>query len=138
MLQMDQPEIIRERPFGLYVVICLQVIIALSLTAGLLLFQLAEMEVPLLLRNEVLIAAYGWTVVIAFLTASLGLLRLRRWGWTLSMILVGSTLAYNIWLYFQGNAHYLDMASQIIIIFYLNQRDVQAPFTRDDTAEETV
>ena len=135
---MDQPEIVRERPFGLYVIICVQVIIALSLSAGLLLSQLAEMEVPFLLRNEVLMATYGWAVAIAFLTASLGLLRLKRWGWTLSMILVGTTLAYNIWLYFQGNTHYLDMASQIIIIFYLNQRDVQAPFIRDNTAEETV
>ena len=135
---MDQGEVVRERPFGLYVVICLQVIIALSLTAGLLLFQLAEMEVPFLLRNEVLFAAYGWAVVIAFLTASLGLFRLQRWGWTLSMILVGITLAYNIWLYFHGEPHYLDMVSYIIIIFYLNQRDVQAPFLRDDTTEETI
>lgn len=129
---MDQNENAHERPFGLYVVICLQVIIALSLATGLVLLNYADLTLQILLRDQLLFTTYGWIIVIAFLVASLGLFRLQRWGWILSMILIGTSLAYNIWLYFQGDAHYLDMFSNIVIIFYLNQRDVQAPFIQDN------
>lgn len=137
-MPIDQNVDVQQRPFGLYVIIFLQVIIALSLAAGLLLHQYADLTLPLLLRNRFLFSPFGWLIVIAFLTASLSLFRLKRWGWTLSMILIGTSLAYNIWLYFHGQPHYLDMVSHIIIVFYLNQREVQAPFIQQGVIEETL
>ena len=125
---MNENKSTRERPFGLYIIIILQVLIALSLAAGLILLQVTGVDLPLLLRDQFLFKIYGWIIVGVFLLASLGLLRLKRWGWVLSMLLIGTNLVYNIWLYFQGDAHYLDMVANIVIVFYLNQRDVQAPF----------
>ena len=134
---MNPDETPQQRPFGLYVVICLQVIIALSLATDLVLLNYANLTLQILLRNQLLFTTYGWIIVIAFLVASLGLFRLERWGWTLSMILIGTSLAYNIWLYFHDEPHFLDMVSHIIVIFYLNQREVQAPFLEDNLSEES-
>ena len=132
---MNENKSTRERPFGLYIIIILQVLIALSLAAGLILLQVTGVDLPLLLRDQFLFKIYGWIIAGVFLLASLGLLRLKRWGWVLSMLLIGTNLVYNIWLYFQGDAHYLDMVANIVIVFYLNQRDVQAPFmTQNQTS----
>jgi hypothetical protein len=135
-VMMNQDSTVWKRPFGLYIIVCLQIIIALSLATGLVLLHYHDLEWQFLLRTPFYFTAYSWVLVVAFLLASLGLLRLKRWGWVLSMILIGTSLIYNIWLYFQGDAHYLDMVSNIVIVFYLNQRDVQAPFMRSTSQEE--
>jgi uncharacterized ion transporter superfamily protein YfcC len=53
------------------------------------------------------------------------------------MILTGFGLAYNIWSYFQGNSYYIVMAVYIIMVFYLNQRDVQSSFMDRSRAGES-
>jgi hypothetical protein len=118
----------RKRPFGLYIIIGLQFIIAISLASGFLILDLLDPPFQDQVWPPGVFNTFGWLIVGIFLLAIVGLLRLKRWGWTLTMILTGTGLALNIWLYFQGAANYLDMASHIVIVFYLNQRDVQAPF----------
>lgn len=129
----------RKRPFGLYMIIALQLAIALILGVSLALtYIILEGDLVWLERPDTLLVAVvknpyffsgaGWVLVAALLLAIIGLLRQKRWGWTLTMILTGAGLAYNIWSYFQGNPYYLTMAVYIIMVFYLNQREVQSTF----------
>jgi hypothetical protein len=54
------------------------------------------------------------------------------------MILTGIGLAFTIWSYFQGTPNYLPMLIDVVIVFYLNQRDVQQYFERMGSQESTV
>jgi len=129
----------RKRPFGLYMIIGLQLSIALILGVSLALTYLilggdfvqleqAETLLDAVVQNPYFYSGAGWVLVAALLLAVIGLVRQKRWGWTLTMILTGLGLAYNIWSYFQGNPYYIAMAVYIIIVFYLNQREVQSSF----------
>ena len=62
-----------------------------------------------------------------------GLLRLRRWAWLLTMILTGSTLLFRIVLYFQAAAPAFNLVFGVLVVFYLNQRNVQQRFKRRDS-----
>lgn len=121
-------ELYDKRPFGLYIVIGLQTINALLLALGLLTLQVVNQQIDLLVGNRLYFAYLSWLLVAAWLLASLGLFWLKRWGWTLTMILTGIGLAVNIWQYFQGAPNYQETIIHIVIVFYLNQREVQRPF----------
>jgi uncharacterized membrane protein (DUF2068 family) len=58
-------------------------------------------------------------------------LLMKRWGWILTMIMTGIGLAFSIWSYIDGNPRYIPMLIYIVIVFYLNQREVQSPFLRN-------
>jgi hypothetical protein len=138
----------RRRPFGLYMIIGLQLAIALILGTSLVLIYLvlggdfiqleqASTLVEAVVKNPFYFSGAGWVLVAALLLADIGLLIQMRWGWTLTMILTGFGLAYNIWSYFQGNSYYIVMAVYIIMVFYLNQRDVQSSFMDRSRAGES-
>lgn len=126
-----------RRPFGLYIIIALQLGIALFLALALLGETRISPYLRLIISNPFFYRAYGWVLVGFLLLAVIGLVRLKRWGWTLTMILTGFSLALSILNYFQGSPNYIVMISDIVIVFYLNQRDVQAPFTRSSHPRET-
>ena len=58
----------------------------------------------------------------------LGLLLQKRWGWIITMILTGFGLFFTIWSYFQDTPRYFPMLIYVIMVLYLNQRDVQQVF----------
>ena len=121
----------RKRPFGVNAII---VISALTLIYGILLavtvsFDLGSAE-PILSR----IVSERWLVVY-FITTSLlnvviiiGLWRMKRWGWFLVMINTGVGMFLNIWAYFYAQPNYFAMAASVLIVLYMNQRDVQQVF----------
>jgi hypothetical protein len=128
--QVIQETKVRKRPFGLYVIIGLLWLAAGSLALGLVALEVADQRLRLPVGDYPLFVILAWALAGTFMLASFGLWLLKRWGWTLTMILVGATLAYDIWQYFQGDAHFVTMAISLVIVFYLNQRDVQSPFMR--------
>lgn len=65
---------------------------------------------------------------LASLIAGIGLLLRKRWAWVAVMILVGLSLAASALLYYIDTPNYADMLINVIIVFYLNQRDVQTAF----------
>ncbi len=119
-----------RRPFGLYVIVGLQLLVVanygLSLTGRVLIDPLQH----LLVRNPLFYNWLGWVLEGLILLAIIGLLFLKRWGWVLTMIITGVGLLYSIWQYFQGDANYVALALYIVIVFYLNQGEVQASFLR--------
>jgi hypothetical protein len=118
----------KSRPFGLYVIIGVEVALAVFLALALLSVQGVRPYLSILVQNPIFYSWLGWVLVGCFAVAALGLLFLKRWGWILTMILTGLGLSYTIWSYFQGNPNYIGMVMDLVIVFYLNQREVQLPF----------
>lgn len=78
--------------------------------------QLALLALPLALGGARLLAAVG-------------LLRLQRWAWVLVMLITGGQLAADLWLYVAaGERPYLAMLLNVVVVFYLNQGEVQRTF----------
>lgn len=117
-----------RRPFGLYIIAVLQVIIALLLALALLGVDESLPYLKLLISNPFFYSWAGWVLVGFLALAILGLLWLKRWGWVLTMILTGVGLSLGIWNYFQGKPNYVGLVVYMVIVFYLNQREVQATF----------
>jgi len=123
-----------RRPFGLNIIIVLQLALAIFLILALLGNQGISSYLRLLVRNPIFYSWAGWVLVGFLVLAVIGLLLLRRWGWILTMILTGIFLFLTIWSYFQGSPNFVAMVIDLVIVFYLNQRDVQAPFERHESA----
>ena len=125
------------RPFGVTAIVVLLVCSALLFTAtGLTAVGLELSGVRLGERLSMSgLEFYGAFLVpvvlegTADLVAAIGLLRLRRWAWVLAMLIVGYRMANNLWLYASGgDAAELEMLLDVVMVFYLNQRDVQRAF----------
>jgi hypothetical protein len=62
------------------------------------------------------------------LIASVGLWRLQRWAWSATMLWAGINMAQALYAYYVGEPQYSAMALSVVIVLYLNQRDVQLAF----------
>lgn len=125
----------KRRPFGLYFIISLQLILAFLLTLALLGEETIASYLKVVIRNPIFYTWFGWVLIGFFLLAVIGLLLLKRWGWIITMIMTGIGLTFTIWSYFDGNPRYIPMLINIVIVFYLNQRDVQSPFLNRANSE---
>lgn len=71
--------------------------------------------------------------------ASILLFRMQRLGWTVTMLLAGWSLASQIYLYVTaGDLSPALMLLQVVIVLYLNQRQVRAAFGIGRTAARSV
>jgi hypothetical protein len=64
-------------------------------------------------------------VAVALAVAAIALLRRRRIGWLLAMVLTGVFVAIDIYGYLTTGANHLWMAINIVTVFYLNQAEVR-------------
>jgi hypothetical protein len=117
-----------NRPFGLYIIIVLQLALSVLLGMALLGEKTIATYLKVLIQNPIFYSWFGWVLFGFIVLAVIGLIFLKRWGWILTMILTGLGLAFSIWSYFQGTPHYIPMVFDLMIVFYLNQSDVQSPF----------
>ena len=125
----------KRRPFGLYFIIGLQLILAGLLTLALLGEKTIASYLKVMIQNPIFYTWFGWVLIGFFLLAVIGLLLLKRWGWILTMIMTGSGLAFSIWSYFDGSPRYIPLLIDLVIVFYLNQSDVQSPFLNKVNSE---
>jgi carbon starvation protein CstA len=65
----------------------------------------------------------GFTVTLSIVIA--GLLTKQRWAWVMTMIIIGISLLIGILEYFQESPRYINMLIGVIIVFYLNERNVR-------------
>ena len=117
-----------KRTFGLYIIIGLQLMLAVLIALALLGETTIAAYLKVLVQNPIYYSWFGWVLFGFLVLAVLGMLFLKRWGWILTMLLTGFGLAFAIWSYFQGKPHYIPMVIYLVIVFYLNQRDVQFAF----------
>ena len=120
-----------KRPFGVTVIIIIQLFSMLAFVGdlfGLPLSDLPDLSPAWVYRDMNSVLVFGLPILLVQLVIIVGLWRLQRWAWFLIMVQLGIGLAIYIWAYFNGVALYIYMLLNIIIVFYLNQHEVQHVF----------
>lgn len=129
----------RRRPFGVTVIICLQVLSMLA--AGLYLLAVFAMLAGYIEVDEATLGldniAWSMLQVLLGLFVIYGLWRLRRWAWFIIMVDLGISMSFDIYSFFYGEPNYSSMLFNVLMVFYLNQRDVQNAFVRRRTDVRT-
>jgi hypothetical protein len=121
----------QKRPFGVVALTLL-----LLLLAGLIALDAwrgrldLPVRLPAGLSRETAIRALGYTVAALFALVAGGMWRLRRYAWVATMLLVGLLMAVQLLRYARGGPRYPLMVLSVLIVFYLNQREVQGRFRR--------
>jgi hypothetical protein len=129
-----------RRPFGLKAIITLQAllvvsgvfIVAVSILALNLQSEIGLDDVDDLLRSLPFYVAQLSILVVLRTICVIGLWRYKRWAWFLMMLLLTYSMAVDIVAFFRGTAYYLLMLFNVIMVFYLNQRDVQELFEKQE------
>lgn len=132
------PRTKRKRPFGVNAIIVLSVLnVLFAIGAGLVLyFDMTQFVVPVAdvtVERWLLFYLIGTGVFQVFIVV--GLWRLKRWGWFLVMLHNGLAMFLNIWAYFYSTPNYVTMVLAVLIVFYMNQREVQEAFIDPEAAD---
>ncbi len=126
---MNPPTTRPKRPFGVYAIIVLQLLRALSVSFVVLPFvQDLPSTIAKNLENQNAFIVAISLIIAGNLVVCIGLFLLKRWAWIAVMILIGSNLLFSLWLYWNGTAPFIDMLIDVVSVFYLNLRNVQAAF----------
>jgi hypothetical protein len=121
----------RKRPFGVTVITVIQVLSVI----GAAFFVVDELGTREILRDWRL-TIVGGIVVVVGLVIALGLWKLRSWAWVGVMLWTGAELAICLAQYLHGIPDYWSMVAGIVVVFYLNQGEVQAAFQRGRSGAE--
>jgi hypothetical protein len=131
---------IRRRPTPVTILALVQVIssmgyaLSFAVIAGAeltVLDELADRGMGLAAGTLTTVSLASALVVLAVIgfTAAILLFRMRQLGWTLTMLLAGVSLATQVYLYVTTGALTVHlMLIQVVIVLYLNQREVRAAF----------
>lgn len=129
-------EIRQKRPFGLIAILILLLVQAIlfGFWGGVLLLASSE-EWTLLTAEGAVPSIVQIVTAVLVIFALPGLWLYKRWGWILLMIQLGISLLVGIWQYFQPDLPVFDaiinygrMFFNVVIVFYINQREVQQLF----------
>jgi uncharacterized membrane protein (DUF2068 family) len=130
-----QPSKKGKRPFGINAILLLLVLLVLNngvdvlrALAGLPPHTFPEVGVLVILMLNV-------AFVIFYAVLAVGLWQMRDWAWYVAMVASGLSMFFLIWRHFYGGQPYVDMFLIVVIVFYLNQREVKAAFKSVRAAE---
>ncbi len=127
----------RKRPFGIIVIIVLQLLSAMIAALDMYLEYTGTIDFLFVQSIRIGgIPTFNMVAIILGLVTSFGLWQLKRWAWFLIMIQLGVSMAGGLWLYKQGTPFYTNMIVDVITVFYLNQREVQYAFERKHRSHE--
>jgi uncharacterized membrane protein (DUF2068 family) len=139
----DEASKAKRRPFGLIAIIVLQLLTVLfsGLVLALIVFTFALSTAQLEQLDAELAAfrfALSWVDVAALVltfvvnaVCAIGLWRRQRWAWFLTMLQIGVFMISDLYSYFTNSpaeTYVWSMLLNVFMVFYLNQRDVQAVF----------
>lgn len=155
-----------RRPFGVTILIILQILSILAIVAiDLAFLEVILLETPYLtllqgqdristvmaeailgldlaviksIASITLMVIISAGVIFFRLVLIFGLLWLRRWAWVLVMVQVGLLMILDLWSYFIGEPAYFSMIANVVMVFYLNQREVQLAFRRRGAQAEVL
>ena len=114
-------------PIGVLIVAVLRIIDAVSMAAiGLGVKGLPVDALPILENSPILTQSIDIVIAVATIIGVFGLLAFRRWGWVLTMILVGLGLLVELIRVAIGQPDHLGLFLLVVSAFYLNQRSVRA------------
>jgi hypothetical protein len=124
----------RRRPWGIWVVIALQVALFVTLLPWFAdSFPALSPDDRLGLSGEPYVI---WGVLN--LVAAIWLWTLSRRGWVMTMVLVGIGLIGNLYLWSIGEPAWIRMAIQAVTAFYLNSEPIRQLFERRSTVEPII
>ncbi|HEU4647683.1 MAG TPA: hypothetical protein VFS33_01390 [Gemmatimonadales bacterium] len=86
--------------------------------------------VPFGVPRALAVRVLGSAVAALLSIVAVGMWRRRRAAWVATMLLVGALMVLELRWYARGTPRYLLMALSVLIVFYLNQREVQGLFRR--------
>ena len=122
----------RRRPFGLYAIL---VLLSVQTVLGVLLAAFLGVGMTVAPADIwAIMAPQSWSLleslVTMLVTAVLvvGLWRYRLWAWYGMMLLLAYWMASDAVGYFRGTPEYISMALNVVMIFYMNQREVRVLF----------
>ncbi len=133
----------KRRPFAMLAIIVIQVITMLGRGLLLILFLVGFIFASRMIVVEGIDpAAFDWKLspmdilqmVLIFVingVCAVGLWRRQRWAWFLTMLQLGAFMLSDLYSYFTNSppeTYAWSMLLNIFMVFYLNQRDVQAIF----------
>jgi hypothetical protein len=133
----------RRRPFGLVAIIVIQILMMLGSGILLLIFGVGFVFATRMIVVEGIDpAAFQWQlspvdIIMTVLTfvingvCAIGLWRRQRWAWFLTMLQLGAFMISDLYSYFTNSppeTYAWSMLLNVFMVFYLNQRDVQAIF----------
>jgi hypothetical protein len=114
-----------RRPFGVTVIATAMV--ANALIAAVRVY-LNGFDFEQYLRPDAYFDLAGPLFGVLGIVFSIGLWRLRRWAWVAVMLWAGLNMTQALVSYFRGDQQYVAMALSVVIVLYLNQREVQLAF----------
>ncbi len=113
-------------PFGILAVAVLRLLDAAFLaTLGSNARDLPTSKFPFLAGDSTLIMTADLTVAALTVIGVIGLLLFKRWGWVLTMVMVGLALLLDLIFWSRGEPSYPDLLLHVITAFYLNGRSVR-------------
>jgi uncharacterized membrane protein (DUF2068 family) len=122
-----------KRPFGVSVIVLLIAAYILFMASVFYLSiksQDSSISAQLVqIMNPTEIRAILVVELIILLAIAIGLWRLQQWAWFLLMIWVGIHLFFDLMDYFYGHNIHASMLISVIIVFYINQREVKKAFS---------
>jgi hypothetical protein len=114
-------------PFGVLVVAVLRLIDAMTLAAiGLGIQGLPVTGLPTVIQNPALTRSVDLVAAVLTIIGVVGLLLFKRWGWVLTMVLVGLELLTELIRVALGTPDHLGLALLVVTAFYLNGRAVRS------------
>jgi hypothetical protein len=66
------------------------------------------------------------------LILAVGMVFLKPWAWVGALTVQGLSLAGSLWAYSRGEQDYLLMVISVMVVLYLNLREVRRPFGLED------
>ncbi|MDF2734783.1 MAG: hypothetical protein K0S97_1406 [Chloroflexota bacterium] len=113
-------------PVGVLIVAILRIIDAVSMFAiGVGVKDLPVDALPILADSPMLTRGLDIVLATATIIGVIGLLAFRRWGWVVTMILVGVGLLAELIRVVIGQPDHLGLLLLVVSAFYLNQRSVR-------------
>ena len=118
----------RRRPFGISAIIVLLALLVLNngvdvirAIAGLPPHTFPDVD-------ALIIQVLNGVIAVFYAVLAVGLWQMRDWAWYAAMIASGLSMFYTIWRHFNGGQPYVTMLLVVVMVFYLNQREVKAAF----------
>jgi len=122
-----------KRPFGVSVIVLLIAAYILFMASVFYLSiksQDSSISAQLVnILNPTQVLAILAIELIILLAIAIGLWRLQQWAWFLLMIWVGIQMFFDLMDYFYGHEIHASMLISVIIVFYINQREVKKAFS---------
>lgn len=117
------------RPFGVTVIVIVQLIAVIMYgSAAGSVFMMGQPDQLGLITGSELYLATSLSLELFSLVLVAGLWRQRRWAWVLFMVRLGLDMAIDLISFANGEPHYFSMLLNVLMVFYLNQTDVQRAF----------